>query len=148
NDYAIYLDYSNGRAHLLINGQLVAANHPFYNRLGNNLTRLRLLRAALEGMAETFESNTEIDSITLSTLEPAGLDFSGDGMTNAEKRALGLDPWKNDNSGDGLPDVWLLQYGFNPAVFNNPNTDHDGDGLTLAQEYAFGTDPTNPDTDG
>ncbi|TVP76016.1 MAG: beta-glucosidase, partial [Puniceicoccaceae bacterium] len=148
NEYTIHLDYTTGRGILLLNGSLVAADLPFFNRVGTTFTRIQLLREALEEALDEPGASTQIDRITLATVEPADLDFSGDGMTNAEKRALGLDPWLSDNSGDGLPDVWLLQYGFAPAVYHNPNLDFDGDGLTLAQEYALGTDPTNPDTDG
>ncbi|TVP75179.1 MAG: hypothetical protein EA353_14425, partial [Puniceicoccaceae bacterium] len=148
NDYAIHLDYHTGRAILMLNGTLVAAELPFFNREGTALSRIRLLREALDNVLGEPGPATDIDRITLATVEPADLDFSGDGMTNAEKRALGLDPWLNDNSGDGLPDVWLIQYGFDPLEGLDPAGDFDGDGLTNAQEYALGTDPTNPDTDG
>ncbi|PXA05326.1 hypothetical protein DDZ13_00225 [Coraliomargarita sinensis] len=148
NDYDIYLDYAAGRATLLLNGSLIAADLPFYNRDGNALTRLRLLREALAEAPSEPGSATEIDSITLATAEPAGLDFSGDGMTNDEKRALGLDPWLNDNSGDGFSDVWILQYGLDPLVAYDPDSDLDGDGLAMIGEYDLGTDPTDPDSDG
>ncbi|NBB77842.1 MAG: hypothetical protein GVY36_00085, partial [Verrucomicrobia bacterium] len=148
NDYTVHLDYATGRAMLLLNGGLVAVDLPFFNRDGMALTRIQLLRDALEAALDEPGADTEIDSITLATAEPADLDFSSDGMTNAEKRTLGLDPWLNDNSGDGFPDVWLVQYGFDPLTSFDPQSDTDGDGLSMADEYAFATDPTNPDTDG
>lgn len=148
NDYAVHLDYVSGRAMLLVNGQLVAADLLFFNDDGTTLTRLRILQDALEEALDEPGPATEIDRITIATAEPADLDFSGDGMTNAEKRALGLDPWLNDNSGDGFPDVWLVQYGLDPNQNHDPNADLDGDGLSLQREHDLGIDPTRSDTDG
>lgn len=148
NNYVVHLDYTTGRAILLVNGTLIAADLPFLNSAGSSLSRLRILQDALEEALDDPGPATEFDRITLATAEPADLDFSGDGMTNAEKRGLGLDPWINDNSGDGFPDVWLLAYDFDPLEGLDPQGDADNDGLSNANEYAFGTDPTNPDTDG
>jgi len=54
-----------------------------------------------------------------------------------------------DADGDGLPDWWEVQYGFDPAVVETDLTvDTDGDGLNLLQEAQLGTDPTLADTDG
>ncbi|MDA3874671.1 MAG: hypothetical protein PF795_12020, partial [Kiritimatiellae bacterium] len=91
------------------------------------------------------EDEFELDHITLSTAEPPDLDFSGDGMTNADKRALGHDPWLTDNSGDGLPDVWKIAHGFDPLATHDPALDLDGDGLTLAEEAALGLSPYQSD---
>jgi hypothetical protein len=45
-----------------------------------------------------------------------------------------------DTDGDGLPDWWEIQYGFNPLV-PNANEDPDQDGYTNLQEYFAGTNP-------
>lgn len=42
-------------------------------------------------------------------------DTSGDGLTDAEKEALGLDPTRIDTHGDGIPDILRLVLGLDPA---------------------------------
>jgi hypothetical protein len=46
-----------------------------------------------------------------------------------------------DTDGDGMPDVWESQYGFNANNPSDANVDSDGDGLTNLQEYQAGTNP-------
>jgi hypothetical protein len=50
----------------------------------------------------------------------------------------------SDCNGDGLPDLWQIQYFGSPGAANaGPNVDADGDGMSNLQEYLAGTDPTN-----
>jgi hypothetical protein len=69
-------------------------------------------------------------------------------MTNDEKRALGLDIFKTDTTGDGVPDWWLVEHGIDPLDRAMAGTDLHGFGLTVLEEYLLGTDPNLPDTDG
>jgi hypothetical protein len=45
--------------------------------------------------------------------------------------------------GDGIPNGWKQQYGFDPLDPTVANADPDGDGFTNLQEFQAGTDPTN-----
>ena len=46
--------------------------------------------------------------------------------------------------GDGIPNSWKEQYGFNPFDPTVASADPDGDGLSNLQEFLLGTDPTDP----
>ena len=53
-----------------------------------------------------------------------------------------LDP-NGDQTGNGIPNGWLQQYGLNPFDPTLAAADTDGDGMSTLQEYLAGTDPTN-----
>lgn len=53
-----------------------------------------------------------------------------------------------DSDGDGMPDWWEIEHGFDPLDPSDAQIDSDNDGLTNLQEYIIGTDPNEPDTDG
>ena len=53
-----------------------------------------------------------------------------------------LDPTKSQ-VGDGIPNVWKLQYGLNPFDPAVAAADPDGDGLSTFQEFLLGTSPTD-----
>jgi hypothetical protein len=48
-----------------------------------------------------------------------------------------------DTDGDGAPDTWETQFGFNPADGSDGSQDSDGDGAGNAAEWRAGTDPTS-----
>lgn len=52
-----------------------------------------------------------------------------------------------DADGDGIPDIYELANGLNPAV-KDSTQDLDNDGLSNIDEYNLGTKANNPDTDG
>jgi len=78
------------------------------------------------------------------TLAACDSDIDGDGLSNAEERALGTDPRNADSDGDGLADgVEVNVAGTDPL---NPDTDNDGlmDGPEVLVHF---TDPLAPDSD-
>jgi len=54
-----------------------------------------------------------------------------------------LDPTKSQ-VGDGIPNGWKQQYGFNPFDPTVAAADPDGDGLSNLREFQLGTSPTDP----
>lgn len=50
-----------------------------------------------------------------------------------------------DTDGDGMPDIWERQHGFDPLDPSDAQGDADGDGFTNLEEYLAGTDPRDPE---
>ena len=48
-----------------------------------------------------------------------------------------------DTDGDGIPDAWESEYGFNPTNATDRTIDSDGDGMLNWGEFVAGTNPTN-----
>ncbi|MCB9743524.1 MAG: TlpA family protein disulfide reductase [Alphaproteobacteria bacterium] len=80
-------------------------------------------------------------ALLLSACAPA--DTDGDGLTDEEEEALGLDPLQADSDGDGLSDPDELALGTDPLL-----ADSDGDGLDDGEELDLDTDPWLVDSDG
>lgn len=72
-------------------------------------------------------------------------DDDGDGLTNAEEKAIGTNPTNPDTDEDGLSDgAEVRKYHTNPL-----KADSDLDKLKDGEEvFKYGTDPLNADTDG
>ena len=71
-------------------------------------------------------------------------DSDADGLTDAEEKVLGTNPFDADTDHDGLSDYLEVKKYFTDPL--NPDTDYDGlkDG---AEVFNHLTDPKNPDTD-
>lgn len=93
--------------------------------------------------------------------DAAGFDWNADHdldelTTQQEMFVILSNPGEPDTDGDRMADGWEAQFGYNPKVNNNtdsnPNNDAtadpDSDGLTNEEESALGTHPNDPDTDG
>jgi hypothetical protein len=55
---------------------------------------------------------------------------------------------ESDTDGDGLPDRFEIQYGFDPLKWNDATLDQDKDGLSDLEEALFKLNPTNAFTFG
>jgi len=64
--------------------------------------------------------------------------------TNDFTFSLSFRAYPSDWSGDGMPNVWVDQYGLSTNVNGGAQQDADGDQIANAQEYIAGTDPNNP----
>jgi hypothetical protein len=49
-----------------------------------------------------------------------------------------------DNDGDGMADIWEVQYGFDTNNLADAFLDLDGDGMINRDEYVAGTNPNDP----
>ncbi len=101
---------------------------------------------------------------------PRQKDFDGDGLRNKADGGNDPDDSTPDADGDGLPDWFELEKGFDPLTSNTARTladspsfeggglrggtglqativDGDGDGLSEYDEIIAGTDPFDPDSD-
>ena len=74
-------------------------------------------------------------------LEFLGYDFQGKviatNIVNVTSTATG---GVRDTDGDGMPDGWETQFGFDPAALDG-TADDDGDGMSNAEEFLAGTHP-------
>lgn len=104
------------------------------------------------------------DQPSASGRNATALDSDGDGLTDAEERNIGTDPFDADTDDDGLEDGREWELGSDPL---DPDTDKDGvndgrevdrgtsprsidadaDGLTDERELELGTDPFDHDSD-
>jgi hypothetical protein len=160
------LDYLTRKYLACVNG-LLAVDGVNFRNAGNAC----LSRFMVAGSLEAGPADVYADDLRISTDEPAGLDYDGDGLSNFEEYLLGTnpkssdsdgdglsdydevylyftDPTKADTDGDGIPDAAELALGLDPNNAADGAADPDGDGLTNLQEYQHGTSLTNADTDG
>ena len=73
-------------------------------------------------------------------------DSDGDGLTDAEEKAAGTNPYNADSDGDGMPDGWEATNGLNPLVASLAG-DADNDGVSDVREFMLGTNPRSTDSD-
>ncbi len=76
------------------------------------------------------------------------IDRDIDFLSDYSELHLGTNLANNDTDSDGMPDLWEIEYGLNPADPSDASLDCDSDGLSDLAELNMGTDPTNPDSDG
>ena len=79
--------------------------------------------------------------------EESGIDSDGDGLTDEQELALGLNIFFADTDGDGMDDMFEVVNGLDARNDADAIADADGDGFSNLQEHADGTDPRVPDAD-
>jgi hypothetical protein len=148
NEYAIYLDYVDQLWTLCVNGVILADNLPFKDRDLKVFSRFKALQSKVEdGNADGDRASAELDDITFSNTEPAGMDFDGDGLINSIERQIGSDLLSGDSDSDGMPDSWEYDNSLDFLVGDNAS-DPDLDGLSNLDEFQFGFDPNVSDIEG
>ncbi len=81
-------------------------------------------------------------------LDPRSADSDGDGLDDGDELAAGTAPGVADTDGDGLLDGFEVAAGFDPIAGDEGADDPDGDGLDNLGEQAAGSDPGLIDSDG
>lgn len=104
---------------------------------------------------DPYDAQQDNDGDSLSNLQeflagtnPFMVDSDQDGVTDEEDIAPLNSRYRHDDDGDGMPDGYEFEYGFNPYDSIDAYGDADGDELTNLAEYQKGTDPRQADTDG
>ncbi|WP_309399959.1 PA14 domain-containing protein [Cerasicoccus maritimus] len=143
NHYAAFLDYEAKEWLLAINGVIVVRNIPFVDDSLQTFSRFRALQAVA---AEEETRSAYFDEFLVSSYEPAGMDFDGDGLNNELERLLGSNLNSSDSDEDGMPDYWEHGYGLD-LLANDGSDDLDGDGLSNLDEFLFGLDPSSVEQD-
>lgn len=101
-----------------------------------------------DGMPDGWEVANGLDPTSATGINGALGDQDGDGLTNEQELALGTRADVADTDGDGMPDGYEVEHGFDPLNPADAAQDWDGDGLTNLEEFILGTDPNRSDTDG
>lgn len=104
-----------------------------------------------EEVAPLWRSRNEVLRFDLAATAPAYRYFrftaestdSGD-LQFSELELFGIE---QDSDGDGMPDFFEVQYGFNPNDNSDAGTDADGDTVSNADEYLLHGNPQDTDTD-
>ncbi|MGI9243091.1 MAG: cadherin-like domain-containing protein, partial [Verrucomicrobiales bacterium] len=82
----------------------------------------------------------------LASVTDALLSFTQTDRADERRVDIVVDTPATDSDGDGVPDWWEEENGFNPLFAGDADLDADGDGLSNGEEFRFGTNPN--DTDG
>jgi len=107
----------------------VGANGPFDSQSGC------WVQATISSTSDA-DSDGVMDNLDHCPFETASNDIDGDGCE---------DPLDSDQ--DGLPDLWEVGFGLDPADPADATADGDNDGLNNLQEFAIMTSPISADTD-
>jgi hypothetical protein len=100
----------------------------------------------------TTQPDTTIPPKVFWRVTVSDLDTDGDGLTDAEELALGLNP-DQPNTIAGLPDLWVATHFLNHLLNSgigeiSADDDLDTDGLSNAIEAQKNTNPKSADSDG
>lgn len=130
--YVVHLDYHDRCWTLIAEGGIIFENIPFARETPGEFSYFR----ARQLNTDPAKKSAYIDQLIITDIEPEGLDFDFDGITNQDERnfsdLMGLDPY-NSNSNENLTKDGL--------------DDFDGDGNTNADEFARGRLPAFSDAD-
>lgn len=135
----ILLDYKNDTFTVCLDRMLAFEDVPFAQGTAIALSELRIRGAA--------SSAVGVDDIQITTNDLfGGLDYDGDGLSNAAEVALGTDFRDVDTDSDGMDDKWEYDNNTLPLTASGAQ-DPDNDGVENLLEYQAGGNPQVVDTD-
>jgi hypothetical protein len=131
---------------------------PYSGKLGNRSDRVALEKPQLPDLPGDPYSWVIVDEVIYGNQEPWPANANGIGYSlnrlTLTKSGNDSSNWAAalptpgvhtnaplDSDGDGMPDAWEIQYGFNPADPSDAALDADGDGQSNLAEFLSGTDP-------
>ena len=140
----VHLDYLRRQWSLIVEGGMVFKNIPFTEQVPKEFAYINIVQKAEIASSQS----TYIDKVTVSSSEPAGLDFDFDGLINSLERSAGSDLFAVDTDGDQMDDFWEYQNELDLLDDEDDLLDSDGDGMSNLDEYLYDLNPQSADTNG
>jgi len=126
--------------------ECVATGNVITVALGNVTgTQVRVITVAVSAHGETLGAITNVASVSTTSIDTNPANNSATAIitlpdTDNDAVSDFVDP---DDDGDGMPDEWEIQYGFDRTNLVDAAEDGDTDGFSNVQEYIADTIPTN-----
>jgi WD40 repeat protein len=111
---------------------------------GDNSIKLWNITSIDDSAINTFSGH--VNQINAVNFSPDGT-LLASGSQDTDIKVWNTGRVSNDSDGDGMGDLWEVQYGLNPQEFEDKFGDLDSDGLYNSLEYFLNTSPNNTDTD-
>lgn len=94
-------------------------------------------------METNVHVSATVDGLSAVFVGPSGSSFEAGQVIRAATYRLDLEIPRVpiDSDGDGIPDWWEDEFGFDKQNVTDASADADGDGLTNLDEYLYGLDP-------
>lgn len=143
----LWFKIDQSRGLLLVSGVTVSPRDD-QNVAALDSTRLE---AVIQALREPFQAKPRAQRLFVSETrttclrcgKPIGMQDYTCPFCGYEEEKPG-DVQDRDSDGDGMPDGWEDQYGFNPMNPDDAYADADADGFTNLEEFLAGTDPQDP----
>ena len=87
------------------------------------------------------DAGPKLRSDNVASLRIAISDRDDDGKIDVDDPFPDDARYTADQDGDGLPDAWERDFGYDPAMADDTSSDADGDGFTLLEEFQNGSYP-------